>query len=219
MTHSKTDDSPSNQLTKQTQHGGKRPGAGRKQGSGPFKEPTKVMRIPQSQVTTIEHYLLAFKNALKQNALAEHLQLIVPQAQEPKPASGLQEDARLPLYSHKVAAGFPSPADDYVEAYLDLNEKLITNKDATFLLRVQGDSMQDVGIFEGDILIVDRSIQPTPGKIVIAALDGELTVKRLLVNDKGTFLAPENPNYPLIPVQEESDMVIWGVVKSCIHSF
>lgn len=200
------------------QHGGKRQGAGRKQGSGAFGEATKVMRIPQSQVTTIEHYLKSFKNALKDGKLSQHLQMIVPQIEE-STHSDDSERYQLPLYSHKVVAGFPSPADDYIETYLDLNEKLVSNKEATFLLRVQGDSMQDVGIYEGDILIVDRSENPTPGKIVIAALDGELTVKRLVVNNKGTFLAPENPNYPLIPVTEESDMVIWGVVKSCIHSF
>ncbi|WP_347710073.1 translesion error-prone DNA polymerase V autoproteolytic subunit [Thiomicrorhabdus sp. ZW0627] len=125
----------------------------------------------------------------------------------------------LPLFSHKVVAGFPSPADDYIETTLDLNEKLVRNKEATFLLVVEGDSMQKAGIQDGDILVVDRSIEPTDGKIVIAALDGELTVKRLSVKSTGTWLVPENDNYPPIPVREEADMVIWGVVTATISQF
>ena len=86
---------------------------------------------------------------------------------------------QLPLFSNKVSAGFPSPADDHIEAQLDLNRHLIKNPASTFLVRVSGESMKDVGIFPNDILIVDRSINPIDGKIVIAAIDGELTVKRL----------------------------------------
>lgn len=201
--------------SKNSKHGGRRQGAGRKQGSGAFGEKTKVMRIPESQVNTIEHYLQTFKSALQQGETKQLLQIIVPQTE----TIASEEDYRIPLYSHKVVAGFPSPADDYIETYLDLNEKLIQNKASTFLLRVQGDSMQDIGIYENDILVVDRSLSPKNGKIVIAALDGELTVKRLTINEKGTFLAPENPNYPLIKVNENNEMVIWGVVTSCIHSF
>ncbi|MDX1351373.1 MAG: translesion error-prone DNA polymerase V autoproteolytic subunit [Thiomicrorhabdus sp.] len=129
------------------------------------------------------------------------------------------EFVELPLYAHKVVAGFPSPAEDYVEDRLDLNEKLIRNKEATFLLSVQGDSMKDVGILDGDILVVDRSIQPQDGKIVIAALDGELTVKRLSMKSTGTWLVPENENYPPILVRESSDIVIWGVVTATISQF
>nr|WP_311195299.1 translesion error-prone DNA polymerase V autoproteolytic subunit [Thiomicrorhabdus immobilis] len=129
------------------------------------------------------------------------------------------EVVELPLYAHKVVAGFPSPADDYIEARLDLNEKLIRNKEATFLLSVQGDSMKDAGILDGDILVVDRSIQPQDGKIVIAALDGELTVKRLSIKSTGTWLVPENDNYPPILVRESSDILIWGVVTATISQF
>ena len=125
----------------------------------------------------------------------------------------------VPLYSHKVVAGFPSPADDYVEARLDLNKKLILNKEATFLLTVQGDSMKKVGIKDGDILVVDKSITPTDGKIVIAALDGELTVKRLSIKSTGTWLVPENDHYAQIPVNDESEVVIWGVVTATISQF
>lgn len=199
------------------QHGGKRQGAGRKKGSGAFREATKVMRIPESQVATIEDYLQQLKSQLQTSKDSNEaaLELLSEDFIPEHSPSGYQ----IPLYSHKVVAGFPSPADDYIEAYLDLNEKLVANKASTFLLRVQGDSMQDVGIYEGDILVVDRSLPPQNGKIVIAALDGELTVKRLQITKDGTFLAPENPNYPLIKVREESEMVIWGVVTSCIHSF
>lgn len=189
-------------------HGGKRPGAGRKKGSGAFGEATKVMRIPESEVPTIQNYLKTLKTA---KSLHNKSELLNPAEQAVK--------LKLPLYSHKVVAGFPSPADDYIETHLDLNEKLIANKNATFLLRVQGDSMQDAGIHDGDILVVDRSLKPENGKIVIAALDGELTVKRLKINNQGTFLAPENPDYPLIEVKAESDMVIWGIVTSSIHHF
>ncbi|WP_319558581.1 MULTISPECIES: translesion error-prone DNA polymerase V autoproteolytic subunit [Thiomicrorhabdus] len=126
---------------------------------------------------------------------------------------------RLPLYASKVIAGFPSPAEDYVEARLDLNEKLIRNQEATFLLKVQGDSMRDAGILDGDILVVDRSVAPADGKIVIAALDGDLTVKRLRIRDGKTWLLPENPDYPPIAIREESDMVIWGVVTASISQY
>jgi len=199
-------------------HGGQRPGAGRKTGSGRFGEPTKVVRIPESKVPAIKAWL-------KLNQ----------QVEDSKPSSSNQPQfnkiltryqpeeypdvVSLPLYAHKVVAGFPSPAEDYVEARLDLNEKLIRNKEATFLLSVQGDSMKDAGITDGDILVVDRSIEPQDGKIVIAALDGELTVKRLSVKSTGTWLVPENDDYPPILVRESSDIVIWGVVTATISQF
>lgn len=191
-------------------HGGKRSGAGRKKGSGAFGEATKVVRIPESQVDTVKIWLQNYKDQISEASL-ENLDAI----------SGMMEEAAqlLPLYSHKVAAGFPSPADDFVEARLDLNEKLAPNHSSTFLLKVQGESMRDAGIFEDDILIVDRSIPPRSGKIVIAAVDGELTVKRLDKRQDGVYLLPENPDFPEIKIHEDSDMVIWGVVTSCIHQF
>lgn len=191
-------------------HGGKRNGAGRKKGSGAFGEATKVVRIPESQVDTVKLWLQNYKDQISDASL-ESLEAI----------NGMIEEAaqKLPLYSHKVVAGFPSPADDFVEARLDLNEKLAPNHNSTFLLKVQGESMRDAGIFEDDILVVDRSVTPKSGKIVIAALDGELTVKRLDIRNDGTYLLPENPDYPDIKVSEGSEMVIWGVVTSCIHQF
>lgn len=201
-----------------TGHGGKRPGAGRKKGSGPFKEPTKVLRVPESKADQIKLWLLEQAQVANQVEALDELKAISKgKANAHLPGSDTQIE--LPLYSHKVRAGFPSPADDYIEDRLDLNEKLIKDKNATFLLKVAGDSMKDAGIFEDDILIVDRSINAKDGHIVIAAIDGELTVKRLSMKSTGVFLVPENDKYPPIPVKEENDVVIWGVVTSTIHQF
>ena len=123
----------------------------------------------------------------------------------------------LPLFSGKVAAGFPSPADDYVEKTLDLNELLVQKPAATFFVRAQGESMLGAGIHPNDILVVDRSIEPVPGKIVICALNGELTVKRLERDNEQWKLKAENPEYPDIAIYEELEMVIWGVVTNVIH--
>lgn len=205
--------------TNEKSHGGKRTGAGRKKGSGPFKEPTKVMRVPESKVTLVKELLLEMTHDEQQISDAAALQSLSKDKLSVHLPTHLTSLVELPLYSHSVRAGFPSPADDYIEDRLDLNEKLIKDKNATFLLKVSGDSMKKVGIMEGDILIVDRSISPSDGHIVIAAIDGELTVKRLSVKSTGVFLVPENDNYPPIPVREENDMVIWGVVTSTIHQF
>jgi DNA polymerase V len=124
----------------------------------------------------------------------------------------------IPLFSGKVAAGFPSPADDYVEKNLDLNELLVQKPAATFFVRAQGESMLGAGIHPNDILVVDRSIEAVSGKIVICALNGELTVKRLARNNEQWQLKAENPDYPDIVIYEELDMVIWGVVTNVIHA-
>jgi DNA polymerase V len=125
---------------------------------------------------------------------------------------------RLPLFSGKVAAGFPSPADDYIEKTLDLNDLLVKKPAATFFARAQGESMFGAGIHPNDILVVDRSIEPTPGKIVICALNGELVVKRLKRLEDRWILASENPFYPDIRLHDELEMVIWGVVTNVIHA-
>ena len=123
----------------------------------------------------------------------------------------------LPLFSGKVAAGFPSPADDYVEKNLDLNELLVHKPAATFFVRAQGESMLGAGIHPNDILVVDRSIEPVAGKIVICALNGELTVKRLERDNEQWQLKAENPAYPDIVIYEALELVIWGVVTNVIH--
>jgi DNA polymerase V len=125
---------------------------------------------------------------------------------------------KLPLYLSKVSAGFPSPAEDNIAEKLDLNEYLIKHPAATFLVRASGNSMINAGIFENDILIVDRSLPPTDGKIVIVAIDGQLTVKRLKKHDNGSItLLAENPHYKAINIQEGNEIHIWGVVTNVIH--
>lgn len=123
-----------------------------------------------------------------------------------------------PLYASSVKAGFPSPAEDYAEEQLNLNKYLIARPAATFFLRVAGDSMVNAGIFDGDLLIVDRSLEPTPGKIVIAAVNGELTVKRLEKTPQGLFLVAENNAYKPIALGDADQVHIWGVVLYTIHS-
>jgi DNA polymerase V len=123
-----------------------------------------------------------------------------------------------PLFSGKVATGFPSPADDYIEKTLDLNELLIKKPAATFFMRAHGEPMLSAGIHPNDILIVDRSIEPVPGKIVICVLNGELTVKRLERGNGQWQLKAENPAYPDIVIYEALELVIWGVVTNVIHS-
>ena len=122
-----------------------------------------------------------------------------------------------PLFLSDVSAGFPSPADDYIERNLDLNEHLIQNPAATFFVRVGGDSMTGAGINHGDILIVDRSLDPANGKIIIAIVNGELTVKRLVKTADSCNLIAENPAYESIEVSTDSDFEVWGVVTFAIH--
>lgn len=124
----------------------------------------------------------------------------------------------IPLFAHAVPAGFPSPADDYVEDRLDLNQLLIQNKSATFFLRVKGDSMIGAGINDGDIIVVDRSIAPTERAVVVAVVDGELTVKRLAYCNGVAELHAENPKYQPIRFREGQELTIWGVVTSSVHT-
>lgn len=123
----------------------------------------------------------------------------------------------LPLYTSRVHAGFPSPADDYIEMHLDLNTHLIKHPAATFFVIASGDSMTNAGIRSGDMLIVDKSIEAVHGKIVIAAIDGELTVKRLSRRNERVQLLPENDKYTPIDITDQQDLVIWGVVTHVIH--
>lgn len=122
------------------------------------------------------------------------------------------------LYTEKVAAGFPSPAADYIERPLDLNEHLIQHQAATFFVRSTGDSMIGAGIHSGDLLIVDRAIIAKDNSIVLAVIDGEFTVKRLRMENHKMWLQPENSNYPNIHITAEMDFIVWGVVTNVIHS-
>ncbi|WP_022954817.1 LexA family protein [Leucothrix mucor] len=134
----------------------------------------------------------------------------------------LQENPSLlavPLYSSRISAGFASPADDHLETRLDLNQLLVPRPSATFMLKVEGDSMIGAGIYDGDLLIVDRSEAAVNGSIVIAVVHGELTVKRLQKDALGLRLMPENPKYKPIVIGENSDFLIWGCVTHAIHNF
>ncbi|MBU4009750.1 MAG: translesion error-prone DNA polymerase V autoproteolytic subunit [Proteobacteria bacterium] len=122
-----------------------------------------------------------------------------------------------PLFMVPVTAGFPSPADDYIEGKLDLNKYLIKHPAATFFVKVAGDSMIDAGIHPGDILIVDRAIAPADKKVVIAVIEGELTVKRIRMIKGKIYLMPENENYKPIEIEKEMKFDIWGVVTNVIH--
>jgi DNA polymerase V len=122
------------------------------------------------------------------------------------------------LYGTPVSAGFPSPAEDYIEETLDLNQLLIKHPAATFFVRVAGESMIGAGIHDGDILVVDRSIEPAHNKIVVAAIDGNFTVKRLRIKNGEVFLIPENKDFSPILVNPENGVFIWGVVRHVIHS-
>jgi DNA polymerase V len=130
-----------------------------------------------------------------------------------------QEGKKLfrPLMASKISAGFPSPAQDYIEGKLDLNEYMIAHPASTFFVRVDGYSMVGAGILPEDILVVDRSLEATHNRIVIAIVDGELTVKRLRIEAGDYYLIPESPDYPSIHIHEDMDFAIWGVVTYVIH--
>ena len=124
---------------------------------------------------------------------------------------------RIPLVASTVQAGFPSPAEDYTDKMLDLNEHLVRNPSSTFYVRAKGDSMTDAGIQSGDILVVDRSVSPKDRQIVVAMLDGEFTVKRLHRRKEKVFLVAENSAFQPIEVTENQDLTIWGVVTFVVH--
>ena len=125
---------------------------------------------------------------------------------------------KRPLFASQVCAGFPSPADDYLEGRLDLNEHLIRHPAATFFVRAAGDSMTGAGIHHGDILIVDRALEAKDGAVVIAVLDGELTVKRLARSGARGYLMPDNSRYAPIELGDETEVTVWGVVTHVIHA-
>ncbi|MBL1148331.1 MAG: translesion error-prone DNA polymerase V autoproteolytic subunit [Pseudomonadota bacterium] len=125
----------------------------------------------------------------------------------------------LPLMQSKLSAGFPSPAEEYEEGKLDLNEYLIDHPAATFCVRITGDSMKDAGILEGSVVIVDRSLEAQHKDIIVAVLNGELTIKRLYHLGGQVMLTPENNDYAPIEVTEDDSFSIWGVVTGMVHRF
>jgi DNA polymerase V len=166
--------------------GGKRKGAGRPPGKGPWKEATKPLRIPLSLLSDVTKFI---------------------------ETSGY----RLPVYASRVPAGTPQDADEYVEERTELNSFLLRSPKDTFLLRVGGDSMMDAGIYENDMLTVDRTLEARNGQIVVARLDGRATVKTFRKDREGIILKPENKRYRPIRILPENDFQILGVVTNVIR--
>lgn len=122
----------------------------------------------------------------------------------------------LPVVQQGISAGFPSPADDFLDLSIDLNKEFIKHPSTTFYGRVRGDSMIDAGLNDGDLLIIDKSLAPEDGKIAVCFIDGEFTVKRVKVNKEAIFLVAENQKYKPIEVHEDQDFLIWGIVTTVI---
>lgn len=184
--------------------GGKRINAGRKKGSNAYFETTKPIRVPLSLIEPLT-------KILQQVAIFKKNNLPVSFAtQEPSPLM-------LPFFDNPVQAGFSSPVFDSSYQTLDLNHHLIDHPQTTFFVKVKGDSMIDAHIQEDDLLIVDRSLEAKHNDIVIAIMDTDITVKRLLILKEGIFLKPENKNYSLMKVPSLSHLTIWGVVTAVIQ--
>lgn len=186
------------------QHGGKRANAGRKT---QFSEKSVVMRVPESKVIQIKEWL----KPRPQDDLSTDVEL--------KPIQ-FRTQFKIPSPIESVAAGFPSPAQDYVEGHIDLNEYLVHNIASTFILRVNSLSMKNAGIEVGDQILIDRSLIAEHGDIVLALINNEFTVKRLMLEKlaNGTtnlWLKAENPDYPDIYPRSEEQILVWGVV-TCI---
>jgi DNA polymerase V len=189
-------------------------GGGRKPGSGKFGEPTSVLRIPSSQAPVIKDFLVAYQRKRLIKDLDAVTQITLPSLNA--------LPIKLPLYSSKVSAGLPSPAEEHVEKRLDPSEFLIDKKDETFFVTIQGYSMMDVGLLPGDKAVVDRSKQASIGNIVLAVLDGEFTIKTLSRNKTGAVrLLPANSTgaYKPIEISEDMNFEIWGVVTGSFRRF
>jgi DNA polymerase V len=183
------------------EHGGFRPNAGRKP---LFDEPSKQVRVPLSQVETVVTFLAAYRDEAKATDLRGL-------ANDPPPMP-------LTAFLSAVPAGFPSPAAEYSEE-LDLNSLLITqgHYEATFILRVQGHSMIGAGIFDGDEIIVDRALKAKEGSVVVAVVNDEMTIKRLVFRKGLPVLMAENPHYAERNFAEGEELSIWGVVTRVLH--
>ena len=187
-------------------HGGTRQGAGRKAAYG---EPTKTVRVPQSLVPVVAGYLDAMKLS-PVGAAANGASL--------RPITTLRAATFVPAVGRRVRAGKPTSGDDYQEESVDLGKHLVRDPSSTFLMKVDGWSMRDAGIADGDELVVDRGVRPVDGRIVIAEIDGELTVKRLRRIATGWLLQASNPDFADIPIGDKNDLHIWGVVTRVLHA-
>lgn len=196
----------------ENKRGGIRAGAGRKVGTGKFGEETSVLRVPISQTPVIKDFLAAYQR----KKLTADIDVVTDFEWPALNAASI----KLPLYSSKVSAGFPSPAEEHVEKRLDPSEFLIDQKDATFFVTIQGQSMIDVGLLPGDKAVVDRSKQASIGNIVLAVLDGEFTIKTLSRSKDGKVrLLPANKDFKPIQITEEMQFEIWGVVTGSFRRF
>ena len=193
-----------------TQRGGKREGAGRPKGSGRWgKTGTKQVRLPKNRIDEVMDYL-------ESKYLSEGKMVLEDKYFYSE--DDFEEDIySLPLYTDAVQAGSLTEMHDHVEEKLNVNKYLIKNPSSTFYVRVAGNSMEKAGIFAGDILSVDRKIVPKDGQIVIAIVDGALTVKRLVKKGNVVFLQPENDDFDPIEIKEHNNASIWGVVTSVIR--
>lgn len=187
-------------------HGGTRINAGRK---AQFDEPTKVIRVPESQVEFIKNWLLNNVKAGTQTDLIPSLKIQNIQAKNDR-------TYQIPLATERVAAGVPSPIQEHIEQALDLNEYLVRNENSTFIVKANSLSMLNAGIDIDDPLLVDRSLVAKAGDIVIALIDNDFTVKRLMIDHHFSppkvWLKAENPDYQNIYIQEGQELLIWGVV-------
>lgn len=194
--------------------GGIRTGAGRKVGTGKFGEETSVLRIPSSQAPVIKDFLAAYQR----KRLTADIDAVIDFEWPALHATSI----KLPLYSSKVSAGFPSPAEEHIEKRLDPSEFLIDQKDATFFVTIQGYSMIDVGLLPGDKAVVDRSKTASIGDIVLAVLDSEFTIKTLARKKDGApRLLPANSTGAFSPIEitESMNFEIWGVVTGSFRRF
>ncbi|MEJ8673579.1 LexA family protein [Chromobacterium amazonense] len=194
------------EIDKPNQHGGKRSGAGRKSAFGGDK--TVAVRVPEPLRGILQQWLEDYRSWRTVNS---------EQAFDFRTLGAQLSELSLPLFAGSVPAGSPVAADDMKEADIDLNTHLVNRPGDTFMVRVKGDSMQGAGIHDGDLLLVERVSEPRNGKVVVAALNGELTVKRLERGPDGLRLLPENPAYQPITVPEDASFHIWGVVTNVIH--
>ncbi len=131
----------------------------------------------------------------------------------------VESELELPFVSSGISAGFPSPADDFIDTGIDLNKELIKNPYSTFYGRVRGDSMKDLGIHNGDLLVIDKSLEPQNGKIAVCYIDGEFTVKTIKIENDCCWLVPANENYKPIKVTADNNFMVWGIVINVIKYF
>lgn len=193
-------------------HGGARAGAGRKVGSGQYGEPGRAVYVPDSQVPVIVDYLAALR---ERRSLEDDGVL----AREPRAIRPQRRRARLALVGFRAAAGAGGHAEDYIEEQVDLNAHLIRqgHEGSTFIVRASGWSMIGAGIHDGDEVIVDRAIEPTNMCVVVAAIEGDLVIKRLKMRGGKLALVSDNPHYPERTIKEGERLEIWGVATRCLH--